>query len=410
MPMDLVKEKSLEGKEEELNYGEKPIKGSAPGWLEDVWWRVRMHLHALWLAYKVYGNLSKVFRLLRGFDTFNRKFAGSNGRRKLLVKNGKAWMDLYIPPFPSENYDRFLISEMNRYVSHGLPVNAYQQVNFAITSKCPLRCEHCFEWDNLHLPEVFSLEELREIANKLQAMGMAQISLTGGEPMQRFEDMKALIREGSRSSEWWILTSGHALDQRKAKELKASGATGVLVSLDHYAPELHNHFRGVKEAFRFARHAVRSANEAGLMVALSVCVTKENANWDFLTAYMKLAYEWRVDFVQWLEPKQEGKYKNMDVLLGPAHIQALEEAFLTFNHSGKFRSHPLVIYHGYYQRRIGCLSAGRSSFYIDSRGMVHSCPFCHSGDFHVKDWLLEGKASGADIQECKDYPIIPLEY
>jgi radical SAM protein with 4Fe4S-binding SPASM domain len=36
---------------------------------------------------------------------------------------------------------------------------------------------------------------------------------------------------------------------------------------------------------------------------------------------------------------------------------------------------PMVIYHGYHQRRIGCFGSGDRFMYIDPYGDVYPCPF-----------------------------------
>jgi hypothetical protein len=57
------------------------------------------------------------------------------------------------------------------------------------------------------------------------------------------------------------------------------------------------------------------------------------------------------------------------------------------NFSSQNRKFPVVIYHSYYQRRVGCLAGGTRNLYIDSKGYVNACPFCHTRNGNIKDVL-----------------------
>ncbi|WP_194775892.1 radical SAM protein [Pararhodonellum marinum] len=379
----------------------KPTYSSRPNSFTEFWVRKWIRLHMLWMAIKIYGSIKKVKRVFVAFDEF--RFKMFAGKRKFGVKNGKYWFGLYLPPFPSKNFDRYVQTEMNRYVPHSRPVNAYQQINYAITTKCPMRCEHCFEWDNLNLKETFSLEELKSIVSQLQQKGVGQISLSGGEPMARFKDMLELIRDAEKSTPFWVLTSGFNLDEDKAKKLKEAGATGVIVSLDHFDPDSHNIFRGHPQAFQLAERAAYASNKAGLVLAISLCVTRETANAAFLIQHASLAAKWGCDFIQWLEPKPEGHYRGKEVTLSQEQINEMESVYVSLNQDKTYNHIPHLMYHGYYQRRMGCLSGGKFSFYIDARGMVHSCPFCHSSDFKITEWLEANDTNKIPVTACKSY-------
>jgi MoaA/NifB/PqqE/SkfB family radical SAM enzyme len=371
-----------------------------PGKWECFFVRTRAKLRIVKLALKAYKSVKKARAALGHFMAFKKMIVGGNGKRKLAVKHGKYGFGLYVPPFPSENFDRFVLTEMNRFIPHQLPVNAHQQVNFAITTHCPMRCEHCFEWDNLNHPETFTIDELKKITGILQDEGLGHISLSGGEPMVRFKEMLELISTGSKSTEWWVLTSGFNLTKERALQLQAAGATGVVVSIDHHEPEVHNLFRGHPQAFTHASRAVAAASAAGLFTAVSVCITRQNATRDFIMKHLEMCYCLGADYVQWLEPRAEGHYRGRDVMLGKESIALLENMFETLNHDPAFEYLPTIVYHGYHQRRIGCQSGGKFSFYVDAAGMVHSCPFCQSHDFKVTEWLKKPVAERALVTAC----------
>ncbi len=100
---------------------------------------------------------------------------------------------------------------------------------------------------------------------------------------------------------------------------------------------------------------------------------------------MELAKETGVHFVQFLEPKAVGHYKNEDVSLQKDQVALLEEIFLKMNFSNTYRSYPVITYHGYYQRRQGCFSAGKKGLYIDTDGDINPCTFCHKKSGNILD-------------------------
>lgn len=371
-----------------------------PGKWEGFTVRLRAKLRIACLALKAYKSIKKARVAIGHFIAFKKLIVGGDGKRKLTTKSGKYGFGLYVPPFPSDNFDRFVLTEMNRYVPHQLPVNAHQQVNFAITTHCPMRCEHCFEWDNLNQHETFSLAELKAITTKLQQEGLGHISLSGGEPMVRFKDMLDLIKDGAKTTQWWVLTSGFNLTPHKALQLKEAGAAGVVVSIDHHDPEMHNLFRGHTDAFEHASKAVAASAAAGLFTAVSVCITRSNSNRNFVMKHLEMCYRLGADYVQWLEPRAEGHYRMQDMMLGKEGMELLDNLFETLNHDPVYAHMPTIVYHGYHQRRIGCQSGGKFSFYVDAAGMVHSCPFCHSHDFKVTDWLKQPLAERGLVTAC----------
>ena len=207
--------------------------------------------------------------------------------------------------------------------------------------------------------------------------------------MVRFKDLVQLVKFASRKSECWVLTSGFNFTRENAQILKQVGCKGVVVSIDHYLPEMHNLFRGNDSSFEGAVNAVKEARLAGMVVSISVCATKSFIEGGHLLPYLDFAKGLGAHFVQVLEPKNVGHYNDKDVLLAARHINELDTVFKLVNHSKAYRQYPTMLYHGYHQRRVGCFSGSRS-VYIDSIGDVHACPFCHTKSYNVIELLEKG--------------------
>lgn len=310
--------------------------------------------------------------------------------KKLYRVNGKYYFNMYTPGWPSKTYDNIWKSELRR---HSTNSNTPEKTFFAflaITRKCPMRCEHCFEWDNLNQKESFTKDDLFKVLDIYHKEGVQQFHFSGGEPMTRFKDLVELFKYTKGKSECWVVTSGFNCTDENAKILKDAGCKGIVVSIDHYIPELHNIFRGHTDAFEHATNAVRAAKNAGLVTAMSVCATKAFIDGGHLLPYLEFTKEQGVHFVQVLEPRAIGHYDGANVLLEEKHIKILEEFFKEVNHSKAYSEYPILMYHGYHQRRVGCF-AGSRSVYIDSAGDVHACPFCHTSAFNIIKVIREGK-------------------
>ncbi len=351
-----------------------------------VWWAIKLRI--FYFACVILRSPSKIRKTYKSMLQLRSNVWG--GDLKKLYKSGnKYYFNQYTPGWPSRAYDELIKSELRRKAD---PVNQKEQLSFvflAITRKCPMRCEHCFEWDNLNQPESFTREDLISTIDLCQNQGVLQIHFSGGEPMVRIKELIGLIRHASKKSECWVLSSGFNVTDENARLLKNAGCTGMVISIDHYIPELHDLFRGKQGSFNMAVSALRSAREAGLLTSISVCATRAFLDGGHLLPFIHFAREQGVQYIQVLEPRSVGHYEGKNVLLENKHISLLEDSFQMINHDPQYTSFPTLLYHGYHQRRVGCFSGSRS-IYIDSAGDVHACPFCHTSAYNIIDWVREG--------------------
>ena len=345
---------------------------------------VEVAFHILKLAIKNYRSVNKSLKVLKALYLFKQAILGGI-ETKLVRINGKFFHSIYAPGYPSKNFDDYIEAEFNRIEPLHKKTNALTFIFFAITTKCPLKCEHCLEWDNLNTKETFALTELQAVVAKFQQDGISQFHLSGGEPMVRIKDVVQLINGAANQSDFYVLTSGYNFTANNAKALKQAGLTGVVISLDHHDGEMHNAFRGFNNSYADVLSAIQHAQEQNLLITLSLCVTKNFISWDNLMKYAELAKNLGVAFIQLLEPKAVGHYEGKDVFLTNDHFKLLEKFYLELNFSLAKKKYPVLLYHGYYQRRIGCLSGGSRTMYIDSKGYVNACPFCHTRNFNIID-------------------------
>lgn len=351
-----------------------------PWWEKSFTW-FAIKLRIFYFSCIVLKKPALIWRLFKAMLQLRNNVWGGD-LKKLYKVDGKYYFNMYTPGWPSKAYDELIKAELRRQASPHTEREKLSFVFLAITRKCPMRCEHCFEWDNLNQKESFTREDLFNVVDLYRREGVLQLHFSGGEPMVRFKDLVDLVAYASPDIACWVLTSGFHFTEQNAALLKQAGCKGVVVSIDHYVPESHNFFRGRMDAFDGAVTAVAAAKKAGLVTAISVCATKAFLDGGHLLPYMAFARDLGVQFVQVLEPRQVGHYANKEVLLDDRHLAFLEETFTRFNHSPQYKAFPTMLYHGYHQRRVGCFSGSRS-VYVDSAGDVHACPFCHTRSYNI---------------------------
>ena len=361
---------------------------SSPGILEKWFINLAMKAHIFFISCLWLRNPKKIWNIYRSMINLRKNIWGGN-MKKLYKLDGRYYYSIYAAGWPSKVYTNVIKRELQRHTSPDLSAEKPSFIFLAVTRKCPMRCEHCFEWDNLNQKESFTKEDLLETVKLYQKQEVLQIHFSGGEPMVRVKDLLEVIKYASKKSECWVITSGFNMTKENATLLKQAGCKGVVVSIDHYIPEMHNLFRGHVQSFQNAVAAVKYTRQRGLVTAISVCATKQFLNGGHLMPYIEFAKGLGVQFVQVLEPKSVGHYEGKDVALEEKHIEMLEKIFKILNHSPAYKDYPTLMYHGYHQRRIGCF-AGSRSVYIDSAGDVHACPFCHTKAYNIIDLIREG--------------------
>ena len=313
------------------------------------------------------------------------------------------YIGMYVPEIHGSNFKIFVQNELRNYLPIKRPSKQFNSIFFAITKKCALRCEHCFEWEVLNQKETLNDESIEQIVNHILTLGANQLYFTGGEPTLRLPVVFDVLRKVRHTIDCWLFTSGYGLKPSIALKMKKEGLKGVVVSIDHFEKEKHNHFRGNSKSFTWATQAVQNALNAGLLVTLSVCVTKKLASKSSLAMYMEFAKGLGVHYVQFLEPKAVGNYEGKDVCLTNEQIADLETIFLRYNYQKGYKRYPIILYQGYHQRRIGCFNGGFSGLYIDTDGGINACPFCHTKKGNLLDTNFKEKLAILTKEGCPMY-------
>ncbi|WP_157248688.1 StsB family radical SAM/SPASM domain sactipeptide maturase [Nonomuraea typhae] len=151
------------------------------------------------------------------------------------------------------------------------------QVYYAITDGCNLRCPYCYASSEKCLPGELNTEESLRLVTQVAEMGANLLIFTGGEPMLRkdlFQIVEHANRSGLKSN---IITNATMIRSREQADRFAELFNSVTVSVDGGTAEAHDRTRGAG-SFDRTHHALRLLNEAGVVPKINHIVTSDNVD------------------------------------------------------------------------------------------------------------------------------------
>jgi MoaA/NifB/PqqE/SkfB family radical SAM enzyme len=339
-------------------------------------------------------------KALKGIVAFKSRFTISKGLVKAVRSNGRVFISSNVNGFPSKNFIRPVeIQALKALNEPPGQLEALAVVQIALTKKCPLNCEHCFESEALNRKETLTLDDHKQILDKLKAAGVPMIHYAGGEPMTNVDDLITLLNYGDKNVDFSIFTSGFKMTEENAVKLKNAGLTGVYLSVDHYLPEKHNAFRRNEKVFQWVLDAAKNIRKADMILTFTLCVTKSICNREDLLSYMRFASENDASFVMLLEPRSVGNYAGMNVELDRDETAVLDTFFMEVNTQKEFEDLPLLVYPAFQNRSLGCAGAASMMIYVDTDGFIQACPYCRTKSTHIlgnefQETLTELQAQG----------------
>ncbi|MFM7566084.1 MAG: radical SAM protein [Flavobacteriales bacterium] len=350
--------------------------------LKLIEWRIKWHI--LVKMFLLLPHPDRLIKGLKGIIAFKSRFTIREGLPKVVRSNGRIFLSCNVNGFPSKNFFRPVaiqaLRALNESPSH---LEALAVVQVALTKKCPLNCEHCFEGEVLNQKDTLTLEDHKRILDKLIAAKVPMVHYAGGEPMNKFDDLLTLLSYGKKDVDFSLFTSGYKMTEEHAFALKEAGLTGVYLSIDHYIPEKHNAFRRNEKVFQWAIDAAANVRKADMILTFTLCVTKETCNKTDLMNYMQFAAQHDASFVMLLEPRSVGNYAGMSVELSTEETAILDAFYTDVNTSKAHEDLPLLVYPAHQYRSLGCAGAASMMIYVDTDGYIQACPYCRNKSTHI---------------------------
>jgi PqqA peptide cyclase len=159
-----------------------------------------------------------------------------------------------------------------------------------VTHSCPLHCVYCSNPLALksRKDELSTQEWLRVFAEG-RTLGVVQLHLTGGEPLDR-PDLEELVTRGHELGLYTnLITSGVGLSVERVRKLARSGLNSVQLSLQAATPRLSDAIGG-RKAYEAKAEAARAVRDEGLPLSMNVVLHRFNL--DQLEEIIDLCVAW----------------------------------------------------------------------------------------------------------------------
>ncbi len=161
------------------------------------------------------------------------------------------------------------------FLNHFL-ANKIRVAEFGITNCCSARCTFCGIWKQKEKVIIGREEGLKAI-DKLSELGVAHITMTGGDPLFNPNIFEFISHCTSRHIHTLILNADARLLKEEAiAGLKASGADILCVSVDSHDPAIIEKSRGIPGLLGHIEKGVAHAAKHGLKTMASVLIWKES--------------------------------------------------------------------------------------------------------------------------------------
>ncbi len=182
--------------------------------------------------------------------------------------------------------------------------------HWSITGKCNYKCKHCYlSAPNAKYGEL-SHEQCLSIIDQLSDCGIANVNLTGGEPLVRsdfFSLVDALCRKNINIKT--IYSNGALINENLLDEFEKRGIKPNF-SLSFDGIGWHDWLRGVKGAEKIATDALKLLNKRGFTTDVEMCLHKLNA--DTLESSINLLAELGVSAIKTNPVGNSGEWINQN--------------------------------------------------------------------------------------------------
>lgn len=298
-------------------------------------------------------------------------------------------------------------------------------VGLDVTSRCNMRCAHCFLGDR-HIEDELNTNDITELIDQLKDMDVYQIYIMGGEPFLR-KDMMQII-EHVKGSRMTISINTNATLIEDASELSKMlnpMTDWIQISLDGACAETHDKLRG-NGSFQLVCKKIEMLTKSGVVVRINTVVTENNI--EELESIYKICHELGVSKLSFnpLYP-----YKRVSGVKSPSNEQYINEftkvvlLHYEMDEPLSLEQDPFTIPYSFdrFDRlfnetgtkgipRFSC-RAGLYSCEIDPMGNVYPCTFMHDEAFcagNIKQnrfkeiWLDESKWTTIFDKDYKKNP------
>jgi MoaA/NifB/PqqE/SkfB family radical SAM enzyme len=160
-------------------------------------------------------------------------------------------------------------------------VNQYFSLAHQLTQECLFRCQICnrrYEKGEMYL----SQSERKVIIDKLQPLGLKRFTITGGEPMMKWDDVQDILNYANHKKVHTCLsTSGYLIDNDKLAQMDLF-LDQLLISVPTLDikkwSQFFNNEVQAKRLFETVVYLLKNINKTNIILEVCTVITRKNVN------------------------------------------------------------------------------------------------------------------------------------
>lgn len=145
-----------------------------------------------------------------------------------------------------------------------------------LTWRCNLCCRHCWVSANSQSDEVIKEEIITRAIEESVALGVKTIKISGGEPFLYPELVSEVVRLCRKYSLELNIESNGTLINLEVLEGLDGIPVYINISLDSFDKDIHNSFRGGKNAFERTMHGIELLGNQHIPFGITHTITEDN--------------------------------------------------------------------------------------------------------------------------------------
>lgn len=165
----------------------------------------------------------------------------------------------------------------------GLAQNLPLNVTLELTTRCNIKCDHCYNYDRRCAPPAAQRDELSDVQildliDQIAAAGGFSLHLSGGEALLHRGLFDFIARARQHHLQVTLKTNGVALAPKVAKRLDDAGVSQVDISIYGGSAQSHDTFTHAPGSFEKTLAGIRAAAATSMEVQISYCLMQQNAH------------------------------------------------------------------------------------------------------------------------------------
>lgn len=272
------------------------------------------------------------------------------------------------------------LNKMDLFENKNINRKKFKCIHMELTHKCNLECKHCFLKASPDKKTNVSLEEWKNVIDKIAYLNPEQFVFTGGEPLilDYFQELVLYSRKKLPNTSFTLSTNGTLINKYDINLFK-NYFDAIYISLDGYDRESSDKVRG-KGVFDKVINNIKLLKEKGFN-NIDLSFTQGDYNLENRKKFSKICDELEVTCtIRTFSPKGRGK-ENLDLFSAEKKEVPVSILQLVEKSSKAFMEGEEVS-----KSCLGC-NAGEGQIIIDDKANAYPCASLRSEDFIITNML-----------------------